>query len=143
MKKILPLIILSIFCFLSIGITNADDNTQQDIIITVTEKIPWAKCTVKKDKDWKEVPWRWECKVQPWIKGVQSLLWKMIKYFAAIWALAWVLFIVVNWIMLSMWWMDSSLKDKAKKNITWAIIWLVLLLLSWVILKMIAPWVYY
>lgn len=139
MKKILSIIILSILCFLSIWITNADEKPTQ-IEITVTEKVPWAECTQTTEQKEK---WRWTCKVEPWIKSVQSLLWRMIKYFAAIWALAWVLFIVINWIMLSMWWMDSSLKDKAKKNITWAIIWLILLLLSWVILKMIAPWVYY
>lgn len=138
MKKILLFISMVIFLIFNYNYTFAQEPTT--IEITVTEKVPWANCTQTEEQ---KKDWKWTCWVKPWIASIQWMMWNFIKIFTAIWALAWVLFIVINWIMLSMWWMDSSIKDKAKKNITWAIIWLILLLLSWVILKMIAPWVYY
>jgi len=120
MKKIFLLISMVIFLIFNYNFTFAQEPTT--IEITVTEKVPWANCkqTEEQKKDWK-----WTCWVKPWIASIQWMMWNFIKIFTAIW------------------WMDSSIKDKAKKNITWAIVWLILLLLSWVILKMIAPWVYY
>jgi len=109
-----------------------------DIKVRVTEKVPWANCNT-----WATTStWIYECTITPWFSSISIMMWKIIKWITAIAALAWVLFIVVNWIMLSMWWMDPWVKDEAKKRITQTIFWLILLLLSWVILSMIAPWVY-
>jgi uncharacterized membrane protein YsdA (DUF1294 family) len=67
---------------------------------------------------------------------------KMIKYATMIAALAWVLFIVINWIAISASGVDSSAKEAAKWRITKTIIWLILLLLSGTLLNLIAPWIY-
>ncbi len=126
----------------------ADDTkteTKAHIKLTVTEKVPWYNCVKQKEKndDWSETEtWRRECSVYAWMTAFEEMLWSFIKFFTAVWALTWVLYFVINWIMLSMWWLDSSVKDKTKKNLKWSFIWLVMLLMSWVILNALFPWIY-
>lgn len=103
------------------------------IEVKVTEKIPWADC------EWST--WDYTCTVKPGFWTVMQLMGWIIKYFTFLASLGWVLFIVINWIMLSMWGMWWS-KDEIKKRITMTIGWLILLLLSGLILHSIAPWIY-
>jgi len=113
--------------------------------VRTTEKIPGVVCNpVKKDGSttWEYYPNLYDCEVEKWATQIVKMLWNIIKYFTYIAALSWVLFIVYNWILYSMWWADQSLKDDAKKRITATLIWLTLLLLSGPILQMIAPWIY-
>lgn len=112
------------------SITTSNSNW---IEVKVTEDIPWAGCT------WTD--WDYTCTVQPWFGTVMQLMWWIIKYFTFLASLGWVLFIVINWIMLSMGWFWWS-KDEIKKRITMTIGWLILLLLSGLILHSIAPWIY-
>lgn len=109
------------------------------IKVNVTEYVPWAWCVCKKKADKWTGCLQYTCTIQPWMTTVQMILWQIIKWLTAIAALAWVLFIVVNGILLSMHWWE---KEKIKTRITTTITWLILLLLSWVILSVIAPWVY-
>lgn len=116
--------------------------------VRVTEKVPWADCNpVTKSgssepitlSDWNPV---YECTIERWFWTVKSTIWQIIKYLTYITWLAGVLYIIINGIMLSMSWLEQSMKDTAKKNIKKVLIWLLLLLLSWVFLNMIAPWIY-
>ncbi len=106
---------------------------QSEIIVKVPEKVPGANCGEKDASTW-----LYECKIKPGFKSVQSIMGNIIKWATAIAALSWVLFIVVNGIMLS----TGSESGEVKKRIIAGIIWLILVLLSWVILNIIAPWVY-
>lgn len=152
MKNIIIKIILifSIFTILNVNSYAATSETASGsggIKIIVTEKIPWAWCIEINSKweAWKAEEWKtqmYECNVQKWFWSVIEMFWKMIKYFTFICALWGVLFIVINWILYSMWWAEPSLKDDAKKRIIWTLVWLVVLFLSWVILNLIAPWIY-
>lgn len=149
MKKILTKLLLSLF-FLWLIWNNYISNTYAEwsIITIVTEEIPGAWCkpltedwkTIWLRKDWKTQMYK--CSVKKWFWTVIEMLWNIIKYFTFIASLWAVLFIILNWILYSMWWAEPSMKDDAKKRITWTLIWLVLLLLSWVILNAIAPWIY-
>jgi len=147
MKKIL--LLLSIFI---IWIFSFQQSTYA-VKINVTEYIPWAKCVCA----WNTIDWvcywpaSWfedyppavyTCDVWSWMSWVYDTMWALIKYFTLLAAMGWVLFIVINWIQLSMGWMDSGVKESAKKRIVQTISWLVVLLLSWVILNAIAPWIY-
>ncbi len=117
-----------------------------DIEVVVTEKIPWANCSEEMSSPvWANWPqqskptWNYKCIITPWFWTIQMMIWWIIKWVTALAALTWVLFIVINWIMLSMHgWEATKIKDRITKTI----IWLILLLLSWVILSIIAPWVY-
>lgn len=82
------------------------------------------------------------CEIPKWIDWFLFVMAWLIGYITFIASIAWVLFIVINWILYSMWWADDSLKTKSKERIIKTLIWLVILLLSWVILHIIAPWVY-
>ncbi len=86
--------------------------------------------------------WVYTCTIESWFWSINKWIWQIIKYFTFITWLAWVLYIIINWIMLSMAWMNDGLKAKAKENITKTLLGLILLLLSWLILNIIAPWVY-
>lgn len=144
MKSILIkfLIIISFFIFWTWS-TFATSSESWWIIVKVSEKIPWAECSelYEDENDTELVTW-YECNVWKWFTAVTIMLWKIIKYFTYIAALGWVLFIVINWILYSMWWVNDEFKSKSKERIIWTLIWLVLLMLSWVILNMIAPWIY-
>lgn len=118
------------------------------VLVRTTEKVPWVECNPVKDanqevikaEDW--APALYDCEVEKWVTQIVKMLGNIIKYFTYIASLAWVLFIVYNGILYSMWWADPSLKDDAKKRIIWTLIWLILLLLSGPILQLIAPWIY-
>lgn len=105
------------------------------IKVRITEKIPGWNCNLIQSGTW---AWLYECKIQPGFKSIQEIMWNIIKWLTALAALAWVLFIVVNGIMLS----TGSDSGEVKKRIVKGIIWLILVLLSGLILNMIAPWVY-
>lgn len=104
------------------------------IEVKVTEKIPGADCSGTSPNI--------TCTVKPGFWSVMMMMWGIIKYFTFLSALGWVLFIVVNWILLSMSWMWWDDKGAIKKRITMTIGWLILLLLSGLILHSIAPWIY-
>jgi len=119
-------------------------------VIYVTEKIPgvWAKC-VKKWDDWSysestEEEWcdKYEVAVKRDFWSVTDIIKWIIKYFTLLAYLLWVLFIVLNWIMISISWIDSWIKETAKKRIIQTILWLIILSLSWLILNIVAPWIF-
>jgi len=114
--------------------------------VRVTEKVPWVVCEDVKyeswTNSWKSIPNLYDCNVEKWAKQIVSMLWSIIKYFTYLALLGWVLFIVYNGILYSMWWIDQSMKDDSKKRIVATLIWLILLLLSGPILQIIAPWIY-
>lgn len=133
MKKIILLFLLFFTLWINATLASSVENNEiKSIKVKVTEKVPWANCWEKDEK------WYYECNVKPWFKSVQAIIWNIIKWITAIAALSWVLFIVINWIMLSTW---TETQEVKKRIVKW-IIWLVLVLLSWVILNIIAPWVY-
>jgi len=150
MKNLLIRILIALL-FLSFVNISFVSNTYAEtkewtISVKVTEKIPWADCVedTSNNSKWNnklKVP-LYKCEVSKWFGSIMVMLWNIIKYFTYIASLWWVLFIVVNGIMYSMWWVDQSLKDEAKKRITWTLVWLILLFLSWIILNLIAPWIY-
>ncbi len=113
--------------------STGNDNT---IEIKVTQKVPGAQC----DKtDWETL---YTCTITPWFSSIMLMIGNFIKYFTAITALAGVLFLVINGIMLSMWGLDSEAKQRTKDFITRTILWLLLLIFTWVFLRILAPWVY-
>ena len=135
------IISLIIFTCLSLSQAYAAAGAPPIITVEVTEKIPWANCTVKKAKDWTDIVWKWECKVKSGFWSVMDMIWAIIRYFTyLVWLWA-VLRIIINGISYSIswvWWW----KENAKKAITQTLLWIILLLLSWVILNMVAPWIY-
>lgn len=139
MSKFLKIFLIILFTFNSIFISYWDWTTSwwkwDAITVKVTEKIPWAWCSAIKDPKTN----LYTCTIQPGFNTIQAMIGQIIKWFTALAALAWVLFIVINWILLSTWW---DWKDEIKKRIVKTLTWLILLLLSWLILSMIAPWVY-
>jgi len=139
MKKFILLIIL-VLTFISYHPIYAGDNETiaseySTIEIEVWEAVPWANCE-------KISEWKYKCTVKAWFWSVQDSIWEIIKYFTFITWLLWVLYIVINWILLSMWWLDSNLQKSTKDNIKKALVWVILLFISWLILNMIAPWIY-
>lgn len=137
MKKIIISLLIIIWIWL---FSNTFANENWHTKVRTTEKVPWVTCDPV--PNWEEYPNLYDCKVPKWAHWVISMLWDMIKYLTFIALLSWVMFIVYNGILYSMWWADQSLKDESKKRITATLIWLILLLLSWPILKLIAPWIY-
>lgn len=144
MKLILKCITIFFLSLYSVSFVFASESTTQNsssdgsIKVTVTEKIPGANC-VEDTSWWTGTSKLYKCTIQPWFKTVQLMIGQIIKWFTAIAALSWVLFIVVNGILLSM---HGGDKDKVKGRIKQTISGLILLLLSGVILSIIAPWVY-
>lgn len=130
MKKIIILLALFFIC---------SQNTFAD---TIKVKIPIDLSSVISTCDW----WKWkteyECKITTWFSSVKEWLWQIVKYLTFMTWLAWVLYIIINWIMLSMAWLDQNMEKSAKDNIKKTLIWLIILLLSWLILNFIAPWIY-
>ena len=133
-KNIIKILLLLSLCtfwvfFMPIYSTNA-------VEVTVTEWVPWCTgSTVTTDGTYK-------CNVEKWFGSITRILWEIIKYATFIAWLGAVLFIVINGILYSMSWLNTGLKDEAKKRITKTLLWLVVLMLSWLILNMIAPWIY-
>lgn len=98
----------------------------------------WISCNPK---------WTWSgveyiCSVPKWTTWFQIVMTWIIKYILFIASLVWVLFIIINWILYSMAWMNDSFKTEAKDRIIKTLIWIIILIMSWVILNIIAPWVY-
>lgn len=140
MRKLLLILSIPTLLLINFWITNAEWETPTTLTIEVTEQVPWAKCdTWSINSSWTKI---YKCTVERWFGTVKSTIWAIIKYFTYITWLAWVLYIIINWIMLSMSWLEQSMKETAKKHIQKVLIWLVLLLLSWVLLNLIAPWIY-
>jgi hypothetical protein len=133
-KKVLLLFILLI-SFFSINNTYAEWTIEVKISTNFSSVLPWV--CAGKNEDWDYI-----CTVPKWVSWFEIVVAWLIKYITFIAWLAWVLFIVVNWILYSMWWADDSLKTESKKRIIQTLTWLILLLLSWVILHIVAPWVY-
>lgn len=134
--------ILLLLCLLfSFNLSFAED--ARTIKITVTEPIPWANCaeTTNTSAEWPVKP-KIVCEVPVWWTAALGIMWQIIRWFTAVAMIVWVLFIVLNWIYLSMWGVDSWAKEAVKKRIMMALGWLILLLLSWPLLSLIAPWVY-
>ncbi len=144
MKKIILKLCLSIvILFWAITwVTNvyADENPSTrdpgTDIVSVTEKVPWAWCTLNPKTE------LYDCELKRWFWSIMQMMWAMLKYFTYIAWLCAVLGLVVWWIMHSMWWADQELKTKSTQYMVQALLWLVVLLLSWSILYAIAPWVY-
>lgn len=86
--------------------------------------------------------WDYYCMVPKWSSWFQVVMAWIIKFIIFIASLAWVLFIVINWILYSMAWLNDSLKTESKDRIVKTLVWIVLLLMSWTILNIVAPWVY-
>ncbi len=140
MKKIINFFVLSLV-FLCFYPNFSYWESWKTIEVKVSEKVPWANCVEEKSGSWSEQSptWYYICTIQTWFDSVQTMVWEIIKWITALAALGGVLFIVINWMLLSMWW---DWADEIKKRIKKTIIWLILLLLSWLILSIIAPWVY-
>lgn len=133
MKKLFLLIILIISSLFY------SDIYATEIEVEVPEKVPWVDC-IPHIKPNNVVTY--DCKVKTWFWSVKDSIWQIVKYFTFITWLAWVLFIIFNWIKLSMAWINPEYEKEAKDNIKKTLFWLILLLLSWLILNFIAPWVY-
>lgn len=140
MKKI---ILLSVLIASTLGFNYTYANGTNEITVQVTEKMPWMEgCwdnlnKWKKDKNWNDLTPLYECTIKPGFWSVQKMLAWIIKYFTFIAWIGWVLFLVINGIMYSMW--D---KEEAKKRIIKTLTWLIVLFCSWVILNLVAPWIY-
>lgn len=141
MKKLL--IIIAIFIW-TISTTLAEGEKESSeattVKVNVWTYIPNAWCVAKRDEKWTIVAY--ECNVPKSSSWVVKYLWDIIKWFTFITLLASVLFIVINWIMYSMGWIDPELKNKAKERIIKTIIWIIILFSAWYILTTIAPWIY-
>ncbi len=146
MKKIILSIIIITSLLFQINYSFAA--SWDTVKVRVTEKVPWVTCDEVKNKKWEIIrdenwnPALYDCQVEKWATQIVKMLGNIIKYFTYIALLSWVLFIVYNGILYSMWWIDQSMKDDSKKRIVATLIWLILLLLSGPILQIIAPWIY-
>ena len=140
MKTFQKLLIgLCIWVFSFGSITQTFANTGSGIKIQVSQKVPWANCEWPVTQSGSTL---YTCTIQPWFSSIMLMLGNFIKYFTAITALAGVLFLVINGIMLSMWGLDSDAKERTKTFITRTILGLLLLVFSWIFLRILAPWVY-
>lgn len=140
MKKIiLSIIITFISLFWFSYISHAEGSESNSIEVKISADfspiLPWTCFPANSEGEY-------ICAVPKWVSWFEVIMGWIIKYIVFIASLAWVLFIVINWILYSMWWADDSLKTDAKKRIMQTLWWIILLLLSWVILHIIAPWVY-
>ena len=142
MKKIILLLSILFISFLWINTTFAAWLIEVKVSIDLSSLIPWDILHIWWWCYWKNADWDFICEVPKWVGWFEFIMAHLIKYITFIVSLAWVLFIVVNWILYSMWWADDSLKTESKKRIMKTLTWIIVLLLSWVILKIVAPWVY-
>ena len=133
MKKLVIKLLLITVTILSFGYIEQTNATKIKVNTLIDLSPMVNEC------HWWDEPY---CEFDTWVQAIVKLLGWIIKYFTFIvWLLA-VLFIIVNWIMYSMRWVDQTLKDEAKKRIKKTLFWIIILLMSWVILNFIAPWVY-
>lgn len=127
--------------------TYADWNSKSWAVVTfeTTQVMPWMECwePIKTLDEW--TAWEtnvYTCEVQSGMESLMKMIAGMIKYFTYITLISAVLFIVINGIMYSMSWMDSGMKDEAKKRIVKTLGWIVVLLLSGYFLNLFFPWIY-
>lgn len=145
MKLFLKIFLIISLIFANIFVYADGENTENEkITYKATEKLPWMKCWEPEIlNEWLSSETKvYDCEVKP---GMESLMWIIswaIKYFTYIALVSAVLFIVINGIMYSMSWIDSGMKDEAKKRITKTLWWIVLLFLSGYILNLLFPWIY-
>lgn len=149
MKKIILLLCIIWISLFSVNNTFAEETENSENWKTIKVSVPIDFSSVLPEicnqGMWPQNKWEkaeYYCEVPKWTTGFQVVMAGIIKYLIFITSLAWVLFIVLNWILYSMSWMDDSMKTDSKTRIMKTIIWVVLLLLSWVILHIIAPWIY-
>jgi len=133
MKKIILLISIIWLSLFSVNNTFANVKVSVPIDFSSVFNWSWVSCTKKEP---------YSCSIPKGTTWFQVVMAWIIKFFVFIASLAWVLFIVLNWIMYSMAWLNDSFKTEAKDRITKTLIWVILLLMSWVILNILAPWVY-
>ena len=131
-KKIL-IWIITIALFFWIWFKSSFAEGESSVKVKTTVSFKWIITGCHKDNT---------CDITSWTQWVLNIMWWMIKYTTFIIGLLAVLFIVINWILYSMSWVDQSAKDTAKKRIIKTLIWIVLLLMSWTILNVLAPWIY-
>ena len=137
MRKIITKILIAFTIFWFFWISQ-NTYAEWEIVVEVTEKIPWVDCGEEKDPE----TWLYSCKSERWFWAIMLAMWWILKYFTFLaWIFA-VLSLVVGWIMYSMWWANEWMKNSAKEFIQKSLFGLILLLLSWTILYMIAPWIY-
>jgi hypothetical protein len=136
--------------------------------ITVQEPIPWQNCTISawEFENWWALEkcrvWEWraawsvekitdlicpasmtyDCYQEKGFWSLKTMIWEFIKFLTYLVWLIWVLYIVINWIMLSMSWFNSGMKENVKKGIIQAILWIILLFLWGFLLVEFAPWIY-
>lgn len=107
MKKILILLVIA-FSFWLNFVWNVyaeppegDESSGEGIKVEVTEYIPWAGCECTSNgEDWSCLIYT--CTVKPWFETFMDFMGTLIRYFAYLASLWWVLFIVYNGIMYSM-----------------------------------------
>lgn len=123
MKKILILLVIAFSFWLNFvwnvyaDPPEGDESSGDGIKVEVTEYIPWAGCTCK-EPEWDSCPKSiYTCTVKPWFETFMDFMGTLIRYFAYLASLWWVLFIVYNGIMYSMGGIDQTLKDNAKKEL--------------------------
>jgi hypothetical protein len=125
---------------------NTESKSGTWVTFKTTEKMPWMDCkespkdSVNQGENWWVTVY--ECTVEPWMESLMKMIAGMIKYFTYITLISAVLFIVINGIMYSMSWMDSGMKDEAKKRIVKTLGWIVVLLLSGYFLNLFFPWIF-
>lgn len=138
-KKIIILLSIILVSFFSANNTFAVEKIKVSVPIDFSSVFSWE---VTCSQEWEKPNIKYYCMVPKWTSWFQVVMAWIIKYTLFISSLAWVLFIVINWILYSMAWMNDSLKTESKDRITKTLIWIVLLLMSWTILHILAPWVY-
>ena len=138
MKKILLIITLFTFAFATTQFSFAEGQAE-NVKVKVWTKVPWASCAPVVE-NW--MIRHYECNDPKKTRWVIKMIWNIISYFTFITLVTWVLFIVVNWILYSMGWLDQQLKEDAKKRITWTLAWIILLFSVWYILQILVPSVY-
>ena len=128
------------------------------IMVTVQEPIPWMDCIIspkfqenctcdrpvcnkQTDLNCKAFV-TYECLQEKWFWSLKTIIWTFIKFLTYLVWIVWVLYLVINWIMLSMSWFGSGMKENVKKGIMQAILGIIVLFLWWFILTQIAPWIF-
>ncbi len=143
MKLVLKILLLFSILF-SFYSAHAEGEDETKVIISTTQKLPWMECDEwSTTSEWTTAEVTvYKCEVEKWFWSIMTMISWMIKYFTYIAMISAVLFIVINGIMYSMSWVDSGMKDEAKKRITKTLIGIILLLLSGYILSVFFPWIY-
>lgn len=147
MKLLIKLFIILSICFVSHWVYASNWSTEKSftwVTVQSTIDIPWMKCTKAKTVSWQsEAETKiYNCDVEKWFSSMIKLMSWMIKYFTYIALISAVLYIVINGIMYSMSWVDSTMKDEAKKRIIKTLTWIVLLLIWGFLLSLFFPWIY-